>query len=248
MTNEGMLHKIRSLLAKAESTDFEEEALALTAKAHELMIAHAIDRALLDDHDDGATEVIARVVTVEAPYARQKFLLLAAAARASGCRAILSVSRDELQARVERREIQGLGSSHWATLVGHAADLDDAELLFTSLGLQATRLLLAAETTPGRVTSFRRAFLIGFADAVRRRVEANRARAVADHDHAASLLPVLASREQAVDAAVDEQFGPLRPMSVSLSNGEGLAAGRSAGHRADLGSRPLRQRRSLPGG
>ena len=247
MTSDGILHKIRSLLAKAESTDFEEEALALTAKAHELMIAHAIDRALLDD-STGSDEVIARVVTLEAPYARQKFLLLDAAGRASGCRAVLGLSLDEARTRAVRGELGDIGSGLWATLVGHPADLDDAELLFTSLGLQVTRLMLSAEATPGRVKSFRRAFIIGFADSVRRRVEANRERAVSEHDDAASLLPVLASREQAVEAAVNERFESLGRLKMSLSNGEGLAAGRSAGQRADLGARPLRQRRSLPSG
>ena len=42
------LRRIRGLLAKAESTDFPEEAEALTAKAQELMTRHAVDAALLE--------------------------------------------------------------------------------------------------------------------------------------------------------------------------------------------------------
>ncbi|MFD0330099.1 DUF2786 domain-containing protein [Streptacidiphilus monticola] len=42
-----MLGRIRALLAKAESTDFPEEAEALSAKAQELMARHSIDAALL---------------------------------------------------------------------------------------------------------------------------------------------------------------------------------------------------------
>ena len=43
----GVLAKVRALLAKAESTTFEAEAEALTAKAHQLMVRHTIDEALV---------------------------------------------------------------------------------------------------------------------------------------------------------------------------------------------------------
>ena len=42
------LGRVRGLLAKAESTEFPEEADALTVKAQELMAAYALDEALLD--------------------------------------------------------------------------------------------------------------------------------------------------------------------------------------------------------
>ena len=46
-----MLGRIRALLAKAESTEFPEEAELLTAKAQQLMAQHSIDEALLSaDH------------------------------------------------------------------------------------------------------------------------------------------------------------------------------------------------------
>ena len=46
---DAVLARIRQLLAKAESTTFEAEALAFTAKAQELMTRHAIDAALVHD-------------------------------------------------------------------------------------------------------------------------------------------------------------------------------------------------------
>jgi hypothetical protein len=39
-----MLDRVRALLAKAESTDFPQEADAFTARAQELMARHRIDR------------------------------------------------------------------------------------------------------------------------------------------------------------------------------------------------------------
>src|SRR5690349_24678935 len=43
-----VLDRVRALLAKAESTSYEEEADAFTAKAHQLMSRYAIDAALPD--------------------------------------------------------------------------------------------------------------------------------------------------------------------------------------------------------
>src|SRR5260370_42461587 len=42
-----MLDRVRGLLANAESTEFPEEAEALTSRAQELMARHSIDDALL---------------------------------------------------------------------------------------------------------------------------------------------------------------------------------------------------------
>ena len=41
------LERVRALLAKAESTEFVEEAAALSAKAYELIATHAIDLAMI---------------------------------------------------------------------------------------------------------------------------------------------------------------------------------------------------------
>ena len=45
--DERILGKIRALLAKAEATEFPDEAEALSARAQELMAKHSIDHALL---------------------------------------------------------------------------------------------------------------------------------------------------------------------------------------------------------
>lgn len=52
---EKVLARVRSLLAKAESTDFDDEADALSAEAQELMSRYALDRALLD-HGHGVRQ------------------------------------------------------------------------------------------------------------------------------------------------------------------------------------------------
>ena len=241
-----VLRRVRALLAKAESTEFEEEALALSAKAHELMTAHAIDRILLQSHGDPDT-VTTRLVPLAAPYARQKYLLLAGIARAGGCRAILGLGRDQLQHLAYEDGLARLGDDLPATVVGHERDLDGIELLFTSLLVQATNVMLAARPPTGTVRSFRHAFLVGFAETIRRRLaEGHRRMVEAASGGSGSVLPVLASRDEGVEAAIEVQFPQLRTLRTTVSNPEGLHAGHAAGRRADVGSDRLGTRPTLP--
>ncbi|MGY1754064.1 DUF2786 domain-containing protein [Blastococcus sp. SYSU D01042] len=218
------LRVIRGLLAKAEATEFAEEAEALTAKAQELMTRHAVDAALLAD-DVPAGEVQTRRVHVADPYVRAKVQLLGAVAEANDVRLVW---------------YQGLGI---ATLVGGRADLDAVELLFTSLLLQVAQGLAAAERTAGRGGSprtFRRAFLLGYAHRIGERLQDARRRATADaaEEHGVDLLPVLRSRKEAVDAAVAELFPRVRTSrSRATVDAGGWYAGQSAAERADVGPR-----------
>ena len=155
------LRRIRALLAKAESTDFPEEAEALTAKAQELMAQHAIDAVLLDA-DRGAAPaagVAERRLHLEPPYLDAKMHLVSAVAGANGVRAAW------------------FGSLGIAVLVGTPADLDAVELLTTSLLVQAGRAMQAAGRSGeghSRSRGFRRAFLLAYAVRVGERLETAR--------------------------------------------------------------------------
>ncbi|MCF6734801.1 DUF2786 domain-containing protein [Blastococcus sp. KM273129] len=228
------LRRIRGLLAKAESTAFPEEAEALTAKAQELMTRHAVDAALLGDGTPSGIDVDARRVHLADPYARAKTQLLGAVAEANGVRLVW---------------YQGLGI---ATLVGVRADLDAVELLFTSLLLQVAHALAAAERQDGRRSgsrTFRRAFLLGYAHRIGERLAAARRRATeeaaaeAAAERGADLLPVLRSRQAAVEARTAELFPKVRAgRSRSSVDAGGWYAGRAAAERADVAPRraPLR--------
>ena len=52
-----VLNRIRTLLAKAEATEFAAEAETFTAKAQDLMTRHAIDEALLRASGDGPIDI-----------------------------------------------------------------------------------------------------------------------------------------------------------------------------------------------
>ncbi len=127
------LRRIRGLLAKAESTEFPDEAESLTAKAQELMTRHAVDAALLEagpSPTDGRA-VDTRRVHVQDPYVRAKMQLLAAVAEANDVRVVWYSS---------------LGI---ANLVGGRADLAAVELLFTSLLLQVAQRAVGRRTAVG---------------------------------------------------------------------------------------------------
>ncbi len=249
MTNprERVLHKVRALLAKAESTPYAEEAAALTAKAHELIASNAIDLAMLEERT-GRGAIVTRMIFIDAPYPKEKFLLLNGAARANNVECLLGLGAKGLKIlRDEDRlhELDDAGEFAW--IVGYESDLESVELLFTSLLLQAVNVMVNAgsmtdHTGRNRTKSFRRSFLIGFSDVVERRLRATARKATAEADdaQAGSVLPVLASRREEVRDEVLEQFPDTKELKTSVSNAAGIHAGVHAGQRADIGTSRLR--------
>jgi uncharacterized protein DUF2786 len=221
----GVLEKVRALLAKAESTTFEAEADALTAKAQELMARHRIERALLDRSADHVRpQPIARRVHVEDPYADPKSLLLARVASANGCRAVWC--EDE----------------HCSTVFGFPDELDAVEQLFTSLLLQATGAVLRAGSKRdvygrSRTKSFRRSFLVAFAVRIGQRLTEVVETTVDGVSVATGtdLVPILARRRDATEAAARAAFPFTSTRSTSASDHEGWRAGTAFGNEADLG-------------
>jgi Protein of unknown function (DUF2786) len=223
---ERLFTRIRGLLTKAESSDFAEEADAFMTKAQELMTRYCVDRTMVeaDVEGNGTSQVESRRVWLEDPYLEAKALLLTNVASANRCRAVLD------------REFG------FSTLVGHPADLDATDLLFTSLLVQATRRITALGNDPtyaqsSRKPSYRRSFLVAYGGRIGFRLrDANEAAtAAADESLGNRLLPVLASRQEQLDAAVGDLFGELKKMEYSLTDIAGWAAGTAAADRAELG-------------
>lgn len=219
-----VLTKVRALLAKAESTPFEAEAEAFTAKAQELMARHAIDVALVWEQAGRDERPVTIRLPVDEPYTDAKSLLLHVVAEHSRCRAVIH-TRYALCA-----------------VVGFASDVAATEVLFTSLLVQSQIAVQAeaAAAAPGsrvRSRSFRSSFLLAYANRIGERLaEVNRA---VESDMAetrgGALLPVLVARSGAVDEAIEEVFGDLQ---VTLVRGGddlvGQARGRAAADRAQL--------------
>lgn len=244
--DERLLTKVRMMLAKAESTPYEAEAEAFTAAAHSLMTRHSIDRAVLDAaSSSGAASGPGAVrVPIPAPYAREKFSLLAAVGRANRCTAVWE------------------DHFGFATVVGFDVDRRTVELLFASLLVQATVAMQAHRASRPGVTArtFRRSFLTGFTHRVAerlRQVRDTEAQAAAEGQARAHLgvgattaaqpdrstasgtdiARILADRERAVETSVKERFpGTTTMRSRARIEAEGWYSGRAAGDRASLAS------------
>jgi hypothetical protein len=211
------LERVRALLAKAESTEFDEEADALTAKAQELMTRHAIDDALLAAHGAGRSsgeQPSPMRIGIDDPYAQAKATLLAVIAEASQCRAVWT---------------KNFGFS---TVFGFAGDLASVELLYTSLLVQARTAMVRAgdRGKRARSSSFRRSFLFGFANRIGRRLEEAADAAVSDavEERGGAFLPVLAERSCRVDQCRDEAFPNLGQSRITMGDWSGWASGAEA--------------------
>lgn len=239
------LATIRGLLAKAEATEFEHEAEAFFNKASELIARWAIDEAMLWD-GAGSSEREAPdelQLRIDSPYLAQKAILVSGVARANGCRAVrLSGGRGA------RSEI--------VSVVGFPSDLRWVETLVTSLLVQLTHTMLRAAPkglSASASASWRRSFIVGFAETVTDRLEQDRRVVVAEDaaerdagpDHrgsrgsgpadASSVELVLASREHEVESDYRRRFPYIRSSWASSGGSAvGRNAGRRAGHEASL--------------
>ena len=219
------LKLIRALLAKAEATNFDAEAETFSAKAQELMTRHSIDAAVLASAAQGSSAkfgVESRRVHIDNPYGDEKAVLLSVIADVNGARSVWSPN---------------VG---FCTVIGTPVDLQLTDLLFTSLLVQATRASAEATSRDRRSStpSFRRAFLSAYADRIGERLEAaqHRVAAEAEKTYGSALVPILAEREAAVDAAFSEAFPDTVAMRSRRLDAAGWHAGRSAADRADIGA------------
>lgn len=221
------LARVRALLAKAESTDFPDEAEALSAKAQELISRYSLDRlaAHADDHP-GVGDVVARRVWIEAPYVLAKALLIDAVASANRCRTVVD---------------EGLGFS---TVIGAPDDLSAVELLSTSLLVQGNAAMLrcgrhADWSGTSRTTSFRRSFLMAYASRIRSRLAvADEAAMAGSAGGSGALVPLLARHQQRVEDVFVRLFPQTQDRGAIISNRQGWAAGLAAADLARLDGRP----------
>ena len=223
------LARVRALLAKAESTTFEEEADALTAKAQELISKYALEELLAGAErrpTAGRREDIgSRNLVLHPPYVSAKSSLVAAVAAANHCRCVFSPG----EAMV--------------TVVGVPSDLEAVDLLTTSLLTQAEVAMRrhrgeVAWDGSSRTKSFRRAFLLSFAVRIGQRLREVSDVAVEQSGQRDRLLPVLTRHAAEVDRRVRELYPHLaRGRRTTVSNPAGWAAGRAAADRAQLHQR-----------
>lgn len=214
-----LLAKVRALLAKAESTEFDEEADALSAKAQELISRHALERLLVEtDSSHVGRAPVARRIWVDPPYVFAKGTLVGAVADANRCRSVLT---------------EELG---FCTVLGLEDDIIAVDLLVTSLLVQAaTAMRRHGRQTDhrgiSRTKSFRQSFLFSYASRIGERLQGATEEAVQDTGRSGDLVPVLHLRAEQLDAATEELFPQLVSRPAAIGNAKGWVAGRVA---ADL--------------
>lgn len=219
--NAKVLGRIRGLLAKADATDFDVEAETLTAKAQELMTRYSIDSLLLAE---GNVDIVSRRLHVENPHAAAKAQLLHGVATVNRVKSIWDPTYAV------------------ATLVGTPVDVEQTEILFTSLLIQATRALSHSPKARRRKGSasaaFGKAFLYAYAVRIGERLADVDARTIEEaSEQSGNVLPVLAAQTVAVEQEFERLFPSVRPMRGPRLDADGWHSGQAAADEADL-SRP----------
>jgi hypothetical protein len=221
--NARTLAKVQALLAQAEHPNTTAtEAEAFSARAAEIMLKHSIDMAMLSTVGGQQDAPECRNVVLQAPYVKQKAIILNAICRPQGVQVIM----------LDKTTV---------AIVGFPSDLDGVEMLFASLLVQAGRDVLRA-VVPSRedTAAYRRSWMLGFASAVGHRVEErmNSARREANESHGSGTELVLADRKAQVSSYFRQQF-PHTRADRTRTSGSGRESGYAAGNRADLGSRKV---------
>lgn len=221
---EKMLERVRGLLAKAEATEFEEEADALTAKAAELMARYSIDAALLAAKADVREVPCDKKIRFDENYGRQHMFLYTVILRAFGGEAIMT--RKPTRGRRNNIDYYELH------VFGFEANLMAVDVLYTSLYQQGV-------TRSKRVPQFehaktwRTSFWNGFINVVGERLTAANAETVSTK--AAGTDIVLRDRAVEVKAKMNDQYGKTSTYrGGSTNSAAGYNAGQDAARRANL--------------
>jgi hypothetical protein len=182
---------------------------------------------LLAAGDPTTDRVGDRMVTVPAPYARDKADLLAGVAGTLRCRSVRWRADDGF-------------ATH---LFGFASDLERVEVLFTSLLVQAAYGMAAAVVPEWEhPAAFRRSWLEGFRWAVVQRLRESERRAEQAAAGPSTAL-ALADRSDRVAQRLAEAYPRVRTAPPRRLSGGGLEGGLSAGRSADLGGVRVADRR-----
>ena len=218
----GLVTKVRKLLAMAEGSPNPNEADAFSRKAAELIAAHRIDPDRLRAEAGGDMDV-RELVLGRGAYVRGRLGLLQAVGEAHGCRVVF--------------EVRNRGTV--AFVAGFRSDLDTTELLYHSLHAQASsRMAAERRATAAATQQWRRSFLFGYADQVRRMLQKSADQAQRHVHPSRAALPALRARERRVEEFARQRFGRVvaarRPKAATAT---GWEAGRQAASRSDLGRR-----------
>lgn len=226
--------KIAGLLAKAERTDNPQEAEAYSAKAERLMVKWNIDAAMVAEAAHGQQPkpeaiVHKRIITGGVTYGMGYLML--------GYHTVLGMgTMDAYRTRT--------GNKHVLVIVGYESDVDRANMLVTSLMLQAQTAQRAwwrtledkQYLTKRESEREKREFLAAFGRAVKGRLVETRMDEDAAQASTGGTELVVRSRRQRVEDYMAEEHPHMRKaQGPQAGSSVSRRAGRAAGEKANLG-------------
>ena len=233
-----MATKINALLTKAESTEFPEEAEALTAKAMTLMTTYAISEALLEeakDDDDPREKIETRIVVVPQPYSMERLVILQQVAQAMGGYVyFFPQARDGHKVATNSKD-----HTTKAGLIGYPSDLDRIGVMFKSLIKQEQMARKYAINHAdiaggmGRKKVWNKSFIKSFGYRVGKRLHEILQQGIDTHVEGSSVALVFQGRADALAADVKSR-GFTSIASHTQQSRSGAYAGYLAGDRASL--------------
>lgn len=229
MSPESVINKIRGLLAKAESTEYEAEAEALLDKATSLMASHRVSEAMLAEAGKAAEDpMVVQKVTI-GTWTVSKTHLLINIGQAFGCHTTR----------------ESWGNKKALQVIGHQSDVETVVALMTHLEIQLDRALLAQKgwdkgDTRRVRANFARAWCLRVAERVEEHYATAVKEAVQDQGGSSSSVAlVLRDRSLETDDFFEETQGykpRYRTSNLNLTDRSAFGAGRAAGNRADIGA------------
>lgn len=233
-------NRVKNLIAKADSTEFEEEAETYRKQAAKLIAKYSIDAARLTDMSAGQRPIVSVVVDTSKPYAKEFQRLVGVIAMALSCSG-LDIS----------------DGSH-SYVYGSQEQVDQVimyyELIWPQMLVEVYEAAPFSYATGGEVRSFRRSFAAGFAVRIGQRLEEVMKEVIAEEEEEGVTLSnfgsgalVLQTEQERAEAILRQDFaGQINNRKQQRNYGHGLTEGYDAGDRADIGQTAVgAQSRSL---
>lgn len=252
MTENKYAARIQALLDKAESTNSEAEAQALTAKAAELVTKYGIEQAELDAireaSGQGKGSIIESRMWFGGTYchglmlgAYQILMAFGGALQATRSR---SPHRDYLGIAPEGDTRRGL----YLTIYGYESDIEQAKVLISSVLLQsvsAARRWWREQNADWYASPMiaRRSYIEGYFSGAADKIAASRTKVVSEASESGALA--LIDRAEEVKRSFDERYAGARNTRGHSRNGWAATAGRRDGANADVGSSRVANRAAL---
>lgn len=222
-----ILRRVQALLAKADSTEFEEEAETLRVKANELIARHSISAAMLAAEGRQADDLNKIEIRITGAYSHNQATLLHYIAQIFNCKTVAHPTS------------AGSKTIGEVSVVGYQSDLDIVQGLFQIINTQAVHgcaRTLVPHWEHGR--SYRNSWWHGFNRTIFSRLKSAHTAAVAqaeDTSSGTSAALVLVGRAKRVELYRDELFSNLRTSKRVARSNTGYGDGKQAGARADIG-------------